>query len=296
MRVAVIGLGTMGAPIARNLLKGGHEVTVFARRPEVMKPLLAAGATAADSPADAAARSEVTVTMVFDTAAVEEVTLGSGGIAAGARAGSIVVDHSTIAPDGARRIAAALTTRGIEMLDAPVTGGGDVAAAGALTIMVGGRAEALERCRPVLACYGRTIVHVGPSGAGQTTKACNQICTVVNTLGAAEAMLLAERAGLDPRVVQEVLMAGFGASRMLGVQAPKMIDRDFAGRLESRLHHKDIHLVLDLARELGILLPTSAAAAGVLDELQDRGGARQDTAAVFTVLDSRRGPRRGSET
>jgi 3-hydroxyisobutyrate dehydrogenase-like beta-hydroxyacid dehydrogenase len=138
-----------------------------------------------------------------------------------------------------------------------------------------------------LSCYAKTIVHIGPSGAGQVAKACNQICTIVNRQGAAEAMLLAERAGVDPRRVKEVLMAGFAASRMLDLQAPKMIARAFDGRVESRLHHKDIRIVLDLARALDIDLPASAAAETVLSELQRRGGARQDSAAVFAVLDDR---------
>jgi 2-hydroxy-3-oxopropionate reductase len=284
MRVSVIGLGAMGAPIARNLLNGGHTVTVHARRPEAMAPLVAAGAVAAASPAEAAARSEVTITVVLDTAAVEAVTLGPGGVVEGAAAGTVLIDHSTIDPDGARRIAGALRERSIEMLDAPVSGGAAVAAAGALTIMVGGSEAAFERCGPVFECYGRHIVHMGPSGAGQTTKACNQICTVVNMLGAAEAMLMAERAGLDPRKVQDVLLSGFGASRMLDVQAPKMIDRDFTGRIESRLHHKDIQLVLGIARRLGLDLPASAAAAGILERLQERGGASLDSAAMFAVL------------
>jgi 3-hydroxyisobutyrate dehydrogenase-like beta-hydroxyacid dehydrogenase len=257
---------------------------VFARRPDARAPLVAAGARAAHSPADAASRSEITITMVLDTAAVEAVVLGPDGIAEGAAAGSIVIDHSTIAPDGARQIAATLQERGVEMLDAPVSGGAAVAESGTLSIMVGGSETALERCRAVLECYGRTIVHMGPSGAGQTTKACNQICTVVNMLGAAEAMLMAERAGLDPRKVKDVLMSGFGASRMLDLQAPKMIARDFEGRIESRLHHKDIQLVLELARSLGIELPASAAAAEVLTHLQERGGGRRDSAAMFEVL------------
>jgi 2-hydroxy-3-oxopropionate reductase len=140
----------------------------------------------------------------------------------------------------------------------------------------------------VLSAYARSIVHIGPNGAGQVAKACNQICTIVNQLGAAEAMLLAERAGVDPGAVKEAMMNGFAASRMLDLQAPKMIARDFAGRIESRLHHKDIHIVLDLARALGIDLPASAAAAVVLDRLQQRGGSRQDSAAVFDVLDTPR--------
>ena len=283
----MIGLGAMGAPIARKLLEGGHQVSVFARRAEAMAPLVTEGAQAARSPADAAARAEVIITMVLDTAAVEAVVLGPNGVVDGAAEGSCVIDHSTIAPDGAQRIAAVLQTRGIDMLDAPVSGGAAVAEAGALSIMVGGSEAALERCRPVLERYGRTIVHMGPSGAGQTTKACNQICTVVNMLGAAEAILLAERAGLDPRKVKNVLMSGFGASRMLDLQAPKMIDRDFEGRIESRLHHKDIQLVLALARGFGIELPATAAAAEVLTRLQERGGAARDSAAMFEVLAER---------
>ena len=283
-RVGVIGLGTMGAPMARRLLKGGHAVAVFARRPEAMAPLIDLGARGAASPAEVAALSDVTITMVMDTRAVEEVILGTRGVIEGAKAGSAVIDHSTIDPDGARRVSAALNARGIEMLDAPVSGGAAVAEAGALSIMTGGDEAVLERVRPILACYGQTIAHIGPSGAGQVAKACNQICTIVNTLGAAEAMLMAERAGVDPTKVKDVLMTGFAASRMLELQAPKMIARNFEGKVESRLHYKDIHIVLDMARALGIELPASTAAAGVITKLQERGGARRDTAAVFEVL------------
>jgi 2-hydroxy-3-oxopropionate reductase len=283
--VGVIGLGAMGAPMARNLLKGGHRVTVFARRAEAMAPLIQAGADRASSPADVASRSDIIITMVIDTRAVEEVALGPDGIIEGARPGSILVDHSTIDPDGARRIASSLKARAIDMIDAPVSGGAAVAEAGALSIMAGGDEAVLDRIRPVLGCYGKTIAHIGPSGAGQVAKACNQICTIVNTLAAAEAILVAERAGIDPAKVKEVLMTGFGASRMLDMQAPKMIARDFEGKVESRLHHKDIHIVLELARRLGIQLPASAAAATVLTELQNRGGGKSDTAAIFSVLD-----------
>jgi 2-hydroxy-3-oxopropionate reductase len=289
--IGFIGLGTMGTPMVRRLLRSGHAVTVWARRAETIAPLAADGARPAASPADVAARSDIVMTMVTDTKAVEEVVLGERGIARGARPGALVVDHSTIAPDGERRIAAALQTQNVEMLDAPVSGGSIAAEAGTLAIMIGGTAPAVERVTPVLSSYAKTIVHVGASGAGQVAKACNQICTIVNQLGAAEAMLLAERAGVDPRAVKDALMGGFAASRMLDLQAPKMIARDFTGRVESRLHHKDIHIVLDLARSFGIELPASAAAADVLDRLQQRGGARQDSAAVFSVLESSTGVR-----
>jgi 3-hydroxyisobutyrate dehydrogenase-like beta-hydroxyacid dehydrogenase len=284
--VSIIGLGAMGAPMARRLLNAGHAVSVYARRPAAMSPLVALGAASAASPADAASRSDVTITMVIDTRAVEEVILGARGVIEGARPGSVVIDHSTIDPDGARRIAFALRGRGIDMLDAPVSGGASVVEAGLLTIMAGGDEAVLERVRPILECYGTTVVHIGPSGAGQVAKACNQICTIVNTLGAAEAMLMAERAGLDPMKVKGVLMTGFAASRMLDMQAPKMIARNFEGKIESRLHYKDIHIVLVMAQTLGIELPASAAAAKVLTELQKRGGATSDTAAVFTILDT----------
>ena len=279
-----IGLGTMGTPMVRNLLKHGFAVTVWARRNDAMASLVSAGAAAGESASQVASRSDVVMTMVTDSRAVEEVVLGPRGIARGARPGTLVIDHSTIDPGAARRIAGELRTREIEMLDAPVSGGSIAAEAGTLAIMVGGSRAELDRATPVLSSYAKSIVHIGPNGAGQVAKACNQICTIVNQLGAAEAMLLAERAGVDPRAVKDALMGGFAASRMLDLQAPKMIERNFEGKVESRLHHKDIHIVLDLARTFGITLPASAAAADVLDRLQQRGGARQDSAAVFSVL------------
>lgn len=284
MKIGIIGLGTMGVRIARRLLERGHALTLFARRPEAMEPLLSIGGLAAGSPSEVASRADVIITVVTDTAAVEDVTLGARGVIQGARPGTILIDHSTIEPEGARRIAIALKNRGVDMLDAPVSGGAIAADAGALSVMVGGEAAALDRVRPVIETYSKTIAYVGPAGAGQIAKACNQICTIVNTLGAAEAMLMAERAGVDPTKVKEVLLSGFGASRMLEMQAPKMIARNFDGKVESRLHHKDIHIVLSMARALGIELPASSAAAEVLEELQRRGGAKSDTAAVFTVI------------
>jgi 3-hydroxyisobutyrate dehydrogenase-like beta-hydroxyacid dehydrogenase len=279
-----IGLGAMGTPMARNLLKAGHRVTVFARRKQAMEPLLADGAQGAASPADVASQSSIVFTMVSDTTAVEEVVLGKHGVREGARPRSVLIDHTTIAPAATRAIAAQLKARDIAMLDAPVSGGVAAAGTGTLSVMVGGEEPVFDACKPILGCVGQTIVYIGASGAGQIAKACNQICTIVNQEAAAEAMLLAEKCGVDPLKVQEVLMAGFAASRMLGLQAPKMIARNFEGKVESRLHHKDIHIVLEMARGLGIELPASAAAAEILTILQRRGGAKKDSAAVFTVL------------
>ena len=285
LNVGFIGLGRMGAPMAANLLAARYPLAVYARRPEAAAPLAAEGAVVCASPREVAARSDVVFTMVTDTQAVETVTCGADGIVAGARPGMLVIDHSTIAPSGARRVAARLKQDGIEMLDAPVSGGVGGARAGTLAIMVGGSVEAFERGRPLLAHLGTTVVHVGASGAGQVAKVCNQICLLANQLGVAEAVLVAERSGVDVEKVLQALKAGFAASRIVDIQAPKMVSRRFDGEIESRLHHKDILIALDLARELGVRLPASALAAEVLGELQDAGGARLDSAAIFTILE-----------
>jgi 3-hydroxyisobutyrate dehydrogenase-like beta-hydroxyacid dehydrogenase len=280
-----IGLGAMGAPMALNLLAAGYHVTVYARRPASMDVLVAAGAHPARSPADVASRSGVIHVMVTDTEAVTDVVLGVDGVRDGAAAGAVVIDHSTISPAASRRIAADLHSRGIEMLDAPVSGGTAGATGRTLAIMVGGNEAAFERCRPILGTLGQTIVYIGGNGAGLVAKACNQIALIVNQLGAAEAMLLAERCGVDPLRVKDALMGGFASSRMLDLQAPKMIRRDFTGSVESRLHHKDILIALDMARQLGLDLPAAALASDILARLQEAGGARQDSAAIYTILD-----------
>jgi 2-hydroxy-3-oxopropionate reductase len=280
-----IGLGRMGSLMAGHLLAAGHTLAIYARRPEAAPPLVAAGALACRTPAEVAERSEVTFTMVTDTAAVEAVTIGENGIIKRAPRGSVLIDHSTIAPAGARRIAAALRERGVFMLDAPVSGGIGAAQSATLSIMVGGDEEVFHRCRPWLEQLGKTVVYIGGSGTGQIAKACNQICIVVNQLGVAEAVLLAEKSGVDFDQVSRALMAGFAGSRILEIQAPKMVARDFAGEIESRLHYKDVLLALDLAREAGVRLPATALAAELLAKLQQAGGAKLDSAAVFQMLE-----------
>lgn len=280
-----IGLGRMGSRMAPHLVTGGHGLAVYSRRPEAAEPLIAAGAIACASPAEVARRSDVIFTMVTDTAAVEAVTLGSNGIAEGARPGSILVDHSTISPAGTRQLAAALQERGVSMLDAPVSGGWWAAESASLSIMVGGDETVFNRCRPLLDLMGKTITYIGGSGAGQIAKACNQICIVVTQLGVAEAVLLAERSGVDFSRVQRALMAGLAASRVLEVQGPKMAARQFDGQIESRLHHKDARIAVEAGRELGLRLPAVALAAQSLATLQETGGATLDSAAVFRTLE-----------
>jgi len=276
--------------MAARLLAAGHGLAIHARRRgSAADRLVDRGAVFCGRPADVASRSDVIFSMVTDTAAVEAVTLGPAGIAEGARAGSVLIDHSTISPSGARAVAAALDQKGIQFLDAPVSGGVRGAEAGTLAIMVGGEGPLFERCRPLLEHLGTTIVHVGAVGAGQIAKACNQICIVVNQLGVAEAVMLASASGVDFAAVQRALMGGFAASRVLEVQGPKMAARRFDGEIESRLHHKDIGIALDMARQLGLPLRASALAADALARLQHAGGATLDSAAVLTVLEGKDG-------
>ena len=289
MQLGFIGLGAMGAPMAANLLASGHQLAAYARRKEAVEALVGAGAVACRSPREVAEASDVVFTMVTDTRAVEAVVLGDAGmpgqaIIDGAKPGTVVIDHSTIAPSATRKIAETLGARGIHLLDAPVSGGVAGARAHTLSIMVGGEEEVFERCHELLTALGTTIVYMGPSGAGQVAKACNQICIVVNQLGVAEALLVAERSGLDPERLRKVLMGGFAASRILEIQAPKMAARRFEGAIASRLHHKDALLALDLGRDLGVSLPATALAADALTKLQEAGGGNLDSAAVFTVI------------
>lgn len=289
--IGFIGLGAMGIPMATRLLQAGYPLSVYARREAAMQPLVALGASACDSPRQLAQRCDVIVVMVTDTGDVEEVVLGEDGIVHDAPAGTTVIVMSTISPAATRKMAEALAARGVDMLDAPVSGGVIGAEAGTLSIMVGGEERVFARCKPLFECFGKTIVHMGPSGAGEAAKACTQICIVVNQMGVAEALLLGEQNGLDLTKLKQVLAGGFAASRILDVQAPKMIARAFStdtGKIESRLHHKDIHIVLDLARELGLTLPASEVAAEALAQLQQAGGAKQDSAAVLTVLERRK--------
>ena len=232
LRVGFVGLGIMGAPMANNILSAGFPLTVWNRTPARAEPLAAAGAKVAASPAEVAAASDVTISCVTDSPDVEAVALGPGGIAEGAKAGSIYIDCSTIAPEVARRVAAVLGEKGVAMLDAPVSGGDVGAKAGTLAIMVGGEADAFERALPVLQAMGKTIVHVGPSGAGQVVKLCNQVAGALNLLAMSEAISLARRSGVSPEKMLEVVSAGAAGSWMLSNLGPPRCPR----RLRPRLH------------------------------------------------------------
>lgn len=285
MRVGFIGLGVMGRPMALRLLRAGHEVSVWARRPESAAPLLEAGAALRDSPAAVARHSEIVFTIVTYGRDVEAVVFGANGLADGFASGSILVDMSTIAPGLARDIAARLGGQGVHMLDAPVSGGGVGAEAGTLAIMVGGEAAVLERVLPLFEALGKTLVHIGGNGAGQVAKACNQMIMVAAIEASAEAMRLAAAAGVDQEKVRQALLGGSAGSRVLEVFGGRMVARDFKAGVEARLHHKDFGILLETARSMGVPLPVIATVGQQLNALMANGWGSADTASLLRVLE-----------
>lgn len=285
MNVGFIGLGVMGRPMALNLLKKGHQVGVFARRPETADPVVAAGAKAYPTGAALASASDAIILMVTGTSDVEEVILGNGGVVERARSGTVVIVMSTISPSATRRMATTLAARGIQMLDAPVTGGPIAAENATLTIMVGGDPDVLERMRPVLACLGTTIVHVGGHGAGETTKACNQLALLITAEGVAEALALARRSGLDPATVRQVLLGGIAGSRVLDLFGARMVNRQFERGIDARLYHKDLGIVLEVAREAGQSLPAASVVMHHLETLMARKQGNKDLSMIIELLE-----------
>lgn len=271
--------------MVHHLLKAGHRVTVYARRAEAMAPFVAAGAHAANSPAEAARDAEFILTNVTATADVESILLGAGGVIETARSGSVICDFSTVDAAATRAIAARLAERGIEFLDCPVSGGAKGAEAATLTILVGGSAAALARAQPLLEKLGKNIFHMGAVGAGQITKACNQIVQVVNIQGIAEAMLFAQNNGVDTAKVVDALMAGMAGSKMLDLMGRKMAARDFAAGIEARLHHKDFGLVRNIAEQQGLPMPAVTVVHEQLSKLMDHGWGTMDTCNLLRVLE-----------
>ena len=282
MKVGFIGLGVMGRPMALHLQRAGHDLHVWARRPASVVGL---PATVCQTPAELGRQCEVVFTIITSSADVEHVALGPDGLIEGMVPGSVLVDCSTIAPEAARHIAARLGEKGIAMLDAPVSGGAQGAIDATLAIMAGGEAEVLARVRPLLECLGQRIVHIGPSGAGQVAKACNQMIMVAAIQAAAEAMRLAAASGVDCGKVRDALAGGSAASRVLDVMGERMVRRDFAAGIEARLHHKDFGLVLAAARQSGVPVPLTAVVDQQLNALMAQGWGRDDTASLLRVLE-----------
>jgi len=283
-RIGFIGLGIMGRPMAGHLVNAGCEVTVWNRTKSKMADLVKAGARAGASPKDVAARSDITITMVADTPDVRQVILGNDGVIEGVRAGAVVVDMSTISPVATREIAQALAEKGVEMLDAPVSGGEKGAVDAALSIMVGGKPAVFERVLPVFQKLGKNIVHLGGAGAGQVTKACNQLVLSLTILGVAEALTLARKAGVEPAKVRAALLGGFAQSRVLELHGQRMLDQNFEPGFRTRLYHKDLGIVTETGRALGTPLLGAALAAQLYQVAMSKGFGELDYSVLARVI------------
>lgn len=284
-RIGFIGLGIMGRPMAHNLVKAGYPLSVHARRPDMMQPLANAGATACENAQTVAARSDIIITMVSDTPDVEQVILGEQGVIHGAQADSIVIDMSTISPSATRRIAELLGKQSIQMLDAPVSGGEQGAIDGTLSIMVGGKEDTFNKALPVFEVLGKNIVHIGEHGAGQVTKACNQLVIAQTLVAISEAFILARVSGVDPEKVREALLGGFAGSRVLETHGQRILDHNFDPGFKARLHQKDMRIAMEAAHEMGIALPGGALATQQLNALIGEGLGEEDSSALATILE-----------
>lgn len=285
-RIGFIGLGIMGKPMAMNLLKAGYPLSVLARASAGTQEVISAGAKARPTPAAVAEVSDIVITMLPDSPQVEEVILGPNGVLEGIQRGGLIIDMSTVLPATARRVAVAARERGVEALDAPVSGGQVGAQNATLSIMVGGSAEAFQRARPIFEKLGKNIVHVGEAGAGQVTKAANQIVVAVTIAAVSEALVLAAKAGVDPAKVREALLGGFAQSRILDLHGNRMLQRNFQPGFKAKLHRKDLSIILDTARELGVALPATGVVTELMNALIARGGGEMDHSALVTVLEA----------
>ena len=280
VKVAFIGMGTMGVPMALNLLKAGYDVTVHNRTRDRELPVAEAGAQRADSPQTAAANAEVIITCVSDTPDVEAVILGEQGVIHGAAAGAIVVDMSTISPTATQKIAAALAEKGVHLIDAPVSGGSEGAQKGTLSIMVGGDDSVVDTVRPILTAMGKTITHIGPIGSGQITKAINQIIIAGTYWSIAEGIALGVKAGLDMECVVQAVGGGAAGSWGLTNRSGNMIANEYPLGFRVRLHQKDLNIALNAARELGVTLPMAAYVEQIETGLMARGYGDEDVSAI----------------
>ena len=288
-RVGFVGLGVMGAPMARHLLSAGFPLTVHSRSPGPVDAIVSEGASRASNAAEVAAASDVVITMLPDTPDVELVLFGEGGVASGAAEGSLVIDMSTIDPIATRAFAERLGSGGVAMLDAPVSGGQVGAEAGTLSIMVGGPPEAFERAEPLLEAMGQTIVHVGEGGAGQVTKACNQLVIASAVEAVGEAFVLAVKAGVDPAKVREALLGGFAGSRVLELHGQRMLDGAFEPGFRSALMAKDGRIVVEAAERLGAPIPGFRTVAERLEAMLPAGRGELDYAALVRLLQDEAG-------
>lgn len=283
--IGFIGLGIMGKPMARNLIKAGYPLVIHNRSREVVEELSKEGAQTATGPQEVAARSEVVITMLPDSPDVELVYAGEQGIFAGAKEGRLLIDMSSISPIVARKLAQQAEKQRCEMLDAPVSGGEAGAISGALSIMIGGKALAVDRAMPIFQVLGKNIVHVGDAGAGQVTKAANQMVVGATIAIVGEALVLAAKAGVDPAKVRQALLGGFAQSKILDAHGQKMLERNFKPGFRIRLHEKDMKIALGTGAEYGVPLMVTSEVAQMMTAMRSMGNGDLDHSALVTFIE-----------
>ena len=288
-KIAFVGLGIMGKPMSKNLLKAGHSVVVFDVAPAPVADVVAAGGAAAKSSKEAASQADVIITMLPDGPEVEAAVLGPGGILEGAAKGSTVVDMSSISPVVAQKVGAACAAKGVEFLDAPVSGGEPKAIEGTLAIMVGGDAKTFEKIEPILKNMGASVTLTGPVGAGNVTKLANQIMVACNIAAMGEALTLATKAGLDPEVVFNAVKGGLAGSNVLNAKAPMVISRNFQPGFRIALHQKDLRNALLAAESMKVSLPLTSTVQNVLMALMNDGKGALDHSAIVNFIEQMAG-------
>jgi 2-hydroxy-3-oxopropionate reductase len=284
--VGFIGLGVMGKPMAKNLIKGGHSLVVHSRSRGPIDEVVAAGAKAAAAPADVARQASVVITMLPDTPDVELVLTGSDGVVSGLQPRAVVIDMSSISPAATRRLASIVASKGATMLDAPVSGGEIGAINASLSIMVGGDEQTFTRVKPILASMGSAekIIYIGESGAGQVCKICNQVAIGGALAGVSEAFALARKAGVDAARVRQALLGGFAASRVLEVHGERMLKGNYVPGFRTKLYQKDLRIANEAAAANGVAMPATAIVAQLVNALVASGGSDLDYSALGTVL------------
>ena len=285
MRIGYIGLGIMGKSMARNILKKGFDLVVFNRSQAAVQELVGEGAAAAESPADVASQVDVVFTNLPDSPDVEKVVLGEGGILQGAHPGLIFVDNSTIKPATSRKIASRLAEAGVQSLDAPVSGGDIGARNGTLTIMVGGPADALEKVIPIFMAMGKTVTHVGDSGAGQIAKAANQIMVAAQMVAMGELLVFAQKAGADPRKVVDAIKGGAAQCWTLDVKPPRLFSGNRQPGFKAAMQLKDMKIIQDTAAEYGIVLPSATLDTQLYEAMLQNGMGLMDNSAVIEMIE-----------
>jgi 3-hydroxyisobutyrate dehydrogenase len=284
-RIGFVGLGIMGKPMARNLLKADYPLTVYSRQRAAVEALMADGASGAQSAREAAEQADVIIIIVTDTPDVRQVILGPEGILEGIQPGKVIIDMSTISPTATREIAQAAEAKGVHLLDAPVSGGEGGAIAGTLSIMVGGEEDVFQSCLPIFQAMGKNITHMGKSGTGQLTKLCNQIAVAVTNLAMSEALVFGAKAGVNLEKMQQAISGGAAGSWQLSNLAPRVLQRDFDPGFMVKLQQKDLRLVLQEAEHLHLALPATSLVHNLFHALEASGAGDEGTQALVKVLE-----------